>query len=74
MLNIPSIDVSVLTSVGANIGHLLFVKYEKDPIMAKEILYKCYHLKVDLNHIRTMTTMLADLQKMADLRESALKS
>lgn len=30
--------------------------------------------KVDLNHIRTMTTMLADLQKMADLRESALKS
>ena len=54
MLDLPCIDPKVKSNIGANIGHLLFVKYEKDPILAKKILIKCFKNGVDLNHIDTL--------------------
>ena len=35
------LDPHVLNTVGANVVHLLFVKYEKNPKTAFEILRKC---------------------------------
>jgi hypothetical protein len=54
MLDLDCIDATVKSNIGANIGHLLFVKYDKDPILAKKILFKCEEHKVDLNHIDTL--------------------
>jgi hypothetical protein len=43
------IDPHITTSIGANIIHLLFVKYDKDPDIAFKILLECVRLGVDVN-------------------------
>ena len=48
------IDPHVLTTIGANIIHLLFVKYEKDPDVAFKILMECIKLGVDVNLVDTL--------------------
>lgn len=48
------LDPHVLNTVGANVVHLLFVKYEKDPKTALEILRRCQQLGVKLNLIDRM--------------------
>lgn len=50
----PNVDGKVKSNIGANICHLLFVKYEKDPILAKKILLKCLKIGVDLNHVDSL--------------------
>ena len=45
------VDVSALTTIRANIIHLLFVKYDKDSVLAYEILKECIRQKVNVNHI-----------------------
>ena len=48
------IDPNVLNSVGANVVHLLFVKYDKDTLTAFSILKQCLEVGVDLNLIDRM--------------------
>lgn len=50
----PAIDPHVLTSIGANVVHLLFVKYEKDAVTGFEILKECLKLGLDVNHVDTL--------------------
>lgn len=45
------VDPHITTSIGANIIHLLFVKYDKDPDTAFKILLECIRMGVDVNHI-----------------------
>ena len=54
MLDIPSLNPNVFNSVGANIVHLLFVKYDKDPEIARKVLEKCIELDIQLNLIDKM--------------------
>jgi hypothetical protein len=42
------------TSVGANIFHLLFVKFDKDVDTATKILRECVKLGVDANHVDSL--------------------
>lgn len=42
-------DPNVLNTIGANLVHLLFVKYDKDLDLALKILKKCIQLGVDVN-------------------------
>ena len=42
-------DPNVLNTIGANMVHLLFVKYDKDLSMAFEILKQCIELGIDVN-------------------------
>lgn len=53
------VDSSVLTSIGANIIHLLFVQYDKDPVSAFQIMEECVKLGVNFN--------LVDSQKAAPI-------
>ena len=48
------IDPNVLNTVGANVVHLLFVKYDKDAVTAFKILKQCMEVAVDLNLIDRM--------------------
>ena len=49
------IDPNVKTfQVEANIIHLLFVKFEKDPDIGIKILRECIKLGVDLNHVDSL--------------------
>lgn len=48
------IDPNVLNTVGANVAHLLFVKYDKDAVTAFKILKQCLEVGVDLNLIDRM--------------------
>lgn len=48
------LDPNVLNTVGANVVHLLFVKYDKDAVTAFQILKKCADRGVDLNLIDRM--------------------
>jgi len=52
----PIIDVAVTNTIGANLLHLLFVKYEKDFRQTKRILYECVKLRdvLDLNLIDSL--------------------
>ena len=43
------IDPHCLNTVGANIVHLLFVKYDKDSETALQILNQCLKLSVNVN-------------------------
>lgn len=45
------VNPTVLTSIGANIIHLLFVKYDKDAILSFKILKECISLKIEMNKI-----------------------
>jgi hypothetical protein len=46
------VDCTVTSSIGANIVHLTFVKYEKNCELAYKILKECVNLKIlNLNHI-----------------------
>jgi ankyrin repeat protein len=56
LLNNPSIDSHVQTSIKANLVHLLLVKYDKQPESAKLILDKCVELGVSLNFVDQMNT------------------
>lgn len=50
-----SVNASVTSSIGANIIHLVFVKYEKNPELGFKILQQCIKLgTVSLNHIDTL--------------------
>ena len=49
------IDPNVLNSVGANVAHLLFVKYDKDSVTAFKILKQCIEVGIDLNLIDRMS-------------------
>jgi len=51
MLAIESVNPHVLNTIGANSIHLLFVKYDKDAMLAFKILKKCLQRKVDVNLI-----------------------
>ena len=42
-------DPNVLNTIGANLVHLLFVKYDKDLVLALDILKKCISLGVNVN-------------------------
>lgn len=44
-------DPNVLNTIGANLIHLLFVKYDKDLTLALEILKLCISLGVNVNLI-----------------------
>ena len=44
-----NIDPHCLNTVGANIVHLLFVKYDKDSPTALQILNQCLNLGVNVN-------------------------
>ena len=48
------VNANILTSIQANILHLLFVKYEKDKVLGKEILTEAVSLGVDANHIDSL--------------------
>lgn len=49
------IDPTVKSHIGANIIHLLFVKYERDSQKSKEILHELIQIpELDLNHIDQM--------------------
>jgi hypothetical protein len=54
MLDLPGFDPKVLSSIGANIVHLIFVKYDKNPELARKILVKCAQKGVEMNHIDTL--------------------
>jgi hypothetical protein len=45
------LDIKVKTSIGANIIHLLFVKYDKEPDTALSILLECIKQGVEVNLI-----------------------
>ena len=45
------VNPKITTQIGANIIHLLFVKYDKDSVLSYQILKECLRLKVDVNHI-----------------------
>jgi hypothetical protein len=45
------IDPNVLNTIGANLVHLLFVKYDKDALLSQKILRECVNLGVNVNHI-----------------------
>ena len=45
------VNPTTLTTIGANIIHLLFVKYDKDAIMSFKILKECINQKIDMNLI-----------------------
>ena len=49
ILNDPNCDPHVLNTIGANVVHLLFVKYDKDVNLCMKILNKCISLGVDVN-------------------------
>lgn len=50
-----AVDATVTSSIGANIVHLVFVKYEKNPVLGFKILLQCANLgNVNLNHIDTL--------------------
>ena len=51
ILNNKSANPHVLNTIGANIVHLLFVKYDKDAILSHHILKRCIALNVDVNLI-----------------------
>ena len=44
-------DPNVLNTIGANLIHLLFVKYDKDLTLALEILKLCISLGINVNLI-----------------------
>ena len=49
ILNHPDCNPHVVNTIGANIVHLLFVKYDKDISLSKRILNRCISLGVDVN-------------------------
>ena len=49
MINIEEVNPHVLNTIGANLIHLLFVKYDKDTIQAFAILKKCIKRGVNVN-------------------------
>lgn len=49
MLNRDDVDPKVMNTIGANCVHLLFVKYDKDSILAYEILKKLIAKGVNVN-------------------------
>jgi hypothetical protein len=49
MLNIKELNPNVLNTIGANLIHLLFVKYDKDTMQAYSILKKCVQRGVNVN-------------------------
>lgn len=51
LLKMKEIDPHVLNTIGANLVHLLFVKYDKDAVLCLKILKQCVFLKVDVNLI-----------------------
>jgi len=51
LMNDDLVDPHITTQIGANIIHLLFVKYDKDPELAFQILLECIRKGVDVNHI-----------------------
>ena len=50
------INPHCLNTVGANIVHLLFVKYDKDAGIARQILKKCLEIGINVNLIDQMQT------------------
>lgn len=50
------IDPHCLNTVGANIVHLLFVKYDKDAVTAHQILQQCLQTDVNVNLVDQMQT------------------
>jgi hypothetical protein len=49
ILNDPNCNPHVLNTIGANVVHLLFVKYDKDLSLSIKILNRCISLGVDVN-------------------------
>lgn len=49
LLHSPATNPHVLNTIGANIIHLLFVKYDKDAETALRILHRCLDLGVNVN-------------------------
>ena len=51
ILNSETANPHVLNTIGANIIHLLFVKYDKDASLSLCILKRCIAIGVDVNLI-----------------------
>ena len=49
LLKRKDLNPNMLNTIGANSIHLLFVKYDKDSVLAFEILKKMVQLGVDVN-------------------------
>lgn len=57
LLQVQDTDASALTSFGANIFHLLLVKYDSDRDTCYRILQLCLEKGVDVNHVDTLNAV-----------------